>query len=93
MLFLNKESYLCILIQIENYYYVLDTETNKRIIDREIPASVKVVQGTLGKRDIDFFILPDGGTTKFGTFYFKVEQNQYRVVFQIGAGRFYVIKE
>jgi competence protein ComGD len=77
----------------ENYYYVLDNETNKRIIDREIPASVKVIQGTLGKVDIDFFILPDGGTTKFGTFYFKVEQNQYRVVFQIGAGRFYVIKE
>ena len=39
----------------ENYYYVLDTETNKRIIDREIPASVKVVQGTLGKRRYRFF--------------------------------------
>ena len=78
---------------IENDYYVLDTVTNKRIIDREIPASVEIVQGTLGKRDIEFFILPDGGTTKFGTFYFKVEQNQYKVVFQIGAGRFYVVKE
>ena len=78
---------------IENDYYVLDTVTNKRIIDREIPASVEILQGTLGKREIEFFILPDGGTTKFGTFYFKVEQNQYKVVFQIGAGRFYVVKE
>ena len=78
---------------IENDYYVLDTVTNKRIIDREIPASVEILQGTLGKREIEFFILRDGGTTKFGTFYFKVEQNQYKVVFQIGAGRFYVVKE
>jgi competence protein ComGD len=77
----------------ENYYYVLDIKANKKIIDREIPASVVVEQGTLGKRDIEFDILPDGGTTKFGTFFFTVEQNRYRVVFQIGAGRFYVIKE
>jgi competence protein ComGD len=77
----------------ENYYYVQDTETNKRIIDREIPSSVKIEQGTLGKMDIEFDILPDGGTTKFGTFSFNIEQNVYKVVFQIGAGRFYVIKE
>jgi hypothetical protein len=77
----------------ENYYYVQDKETTERIIDREIPISVKVEQGTLGKRDIEFDILPDGGTTKFGTFFFAVEQDRYRVVFQIGAGRFYVIKE
>jgi competence protein ComGD len=77
----------------ENYYYVQDKETTERIIDREIPISVKVEQGTLGKRDIEFEILPDGGTTKFGTFFFAVEQDRYRVVFQIGAGRFYVIKE
>jgi competence protein ComGD len=77
----------------ENYYYVLDIKANKKIIDREIPASVVVEQGTLGKRDIEFDILPDGGTTKFGTFFFAVEQNRYRIVFQIGAGRFYVIKE
>ena len=67
--------------------------TNKRIIDREIPTSVKIEQGTLGKLKIEFDILPDGGTTKFGTFYIVVEDHRYRVVFQIGAGRFYVIKE
>lgn len=79
--------------QKENYYYILDKETNKRIIDREISPTVKVEQGTLGKRDIEFDILPDGGTSKFGTFFFTVEQNRYKVVFQIGVGRFYVIKE
>ena len=40
---------------IENDYYVLDTVTNKRIIDREIPASVEILQGTLGKRDDRIF--------------------------------------
>ena len=34
---------------IENDYYVLDTVTNKRIIDREIPASVEICTRNIGK--------------------------------------------
>ena len=33
----------------ENYYYVLDTETNKRIIDREIPSICKSSTRNIGK--------------------------------------------
>ena len=40
---------------VENDYYVLDTETNKRIIDREIPASVKVCTRNIGKARYRFF--------------------------------------
>lgn len=77
----------------DQHFYVKEKGSDQFIIDREIPASIKIEQGSLGNRSINFEILPDGGTSNFGTLFFTVGKERYKVTFQIGAGRFYVVKE
>lgn len=76
-----------------NQYYVSERITGDTILERSIPDSIKIERGTLGKRSLSFEILPDGGVSDFGTFFFIVGEVRYKVVFQIGAGRFYIVKE
>ncbi len=78
----------------ENHYFVKEHDTNKFIVDRKVSDAIKLKNGSLGKTNMIIFeILPDGGITTFGTFFVVVGKVRYKVVFQIGAGRFYVVKE
>ncbi|WP_338470237.1 competence type IV pilus minor pilin ComGD [Niallia sp. XMNu-256] len=91
---ISNQSLLFFHIQSNENYFVKEKNTNKFIIDRPIPDSIKIEKGSLGKRNsVTFEILPDGGVSGFGTFFFVVGKVKYKVVFQIGAGRFYVVKE
>ncbi len=83
-----------LVVRIEtNKYSVKERFTNDVIIDRPISDSIKIERGSLGSQSNTFQILPDGGVTDFGTFFFVVGKERYKVVFQIGAGRFYIVKE
>lgn len=91
---ISNQTRLTVYIQpTERLIYVQRQYTFEYIVKREIPSSIKIEKGSLGSRTISFDILPDGGTTDFGTFFFIVGKERYKVVFQIGAGRFYVTRE
>ncbi|WP_428909101.1 competence type IV pilus minor pilin ComGD [Niallia sp. Krafla_26] len=77
----------------QRMYYVEEKYSQNYVVKRELPASIKLERGSLGVRTINFEILPDGGVTDFGTFFFIIGKKRYKVVFQIGAGRFYVTRE
>jgi competence protein ComGD len=77
----------------ENRYYVKEKLTSKYIVEREIPETIIVQQGTLGTTRISFDYDPSGEMNQFGTLSFIVGGQRYKITFQIGVGRFYVVKE
>ena len=77
----------------ENRYYVKEKLTNKYIVEREIPETIIIEQGTLGTSRISFDYDPSGIMNRFGTLIFLVGGQRYKITFQIGVGRFYVVKE
>lgn len=77
----------------ENRYYVKEKLTNKYIVEREISETITIEQGTLGTSRISFDYDPSGIMNRFGTFIFLVGGQRYKITFQIGVGRFYVVKE
>jgi competence protein ComGD len=77
----------------ENRYYVKEKLTSKYIVEREIPETIIVQQGTLGTTKISFDYDPSGEMNRFGTLSFIVGGQRYKITFQIGVGRFYVVKE
>jgi competence protein ComGD len=77
----------------ENRYFVKEKLSSKFIVERTIPKGIKVERGTLGALTIDFEFEPDGGVNRFGTIYFTVGKQRYKITLQIGMGRLYVVKE
>ncbi len=77
----------------ENRYFVKEKLSNKFIVERTIPKGIKVERGTLGALTVDFEFEPDGGVNRFGTIYFTVGKQRYKITLQIGMGRLYVVKE
>jgi competence protein ComGD len=81
------------IIPIESRYYVKEKLTNKYIVDRKVPETITFEQGTLGTMRISFDYDPSGEMNQFGTLIFSVGGQRYKITFQIGVGRFYVVKE
>lgn len=74
----------------QNMYYIRGRVTNETLIKRELSKEIMIVEGS---QMLYFQFLSDGNINKFGTFYFYVGKEKYRMTFQIGRGRFYVQKE
>lgn len=89
----QQKSLTVYIIPIENRYYVKEKLTNKYIVEREIPETITVEQGTLGTSRISFDYDPSGEMNRFGTLIFIVGEQRYKITFQIGVGKFYVVKE
>jgi competence protein ComGD len=81
------------IVPIESRYYVKEKLTNKYIVDRKVPETITFEQGTLGTMRISFDYDPSGEMNQFGTLIFSVGGQRYKITFQIGVGRFYVVKE
>jgi competence protein ComGD len=77
----------------ENRYFVKEKLSSKFIVERPIPKGIAVEKGTLGVSSIDFEFEPDGGVNRFGTIYFTIGKERYKITLQIGVGRLYVVKE
>ncbi|WP_071395739.1 competence type IV pilus minor pilin ComGD [Bacillus tuaregi] len=80
----------------EKRYTVKEKTTGKSVIERELPQSIQIEKGTLATPGLAYMIIefsPNGRLNRFGNFYFLVDYERYKITFQIGAGRFYVVKE
>lgn len=80
----------------ERRYAVNEKLTDKSVIDRNFPKSIQMEKGTMagsGTTNMIFEFSKSGRLNQFGTFYFLVDHERYKITFQIGAGRFYVVKE
>lgn len=89
----NQKSLTFYISPKDNRYFVKELPSNITLIDRTIPKSITVEQGTMGTMIINFGFDPSGEINRFGTIYFIVGKQRYKITFQIGAGRFYVVKE
>ncbi|MEK5523498.1 competence type IV pilus minor pilin ComGD [Heyndrickxia sp. FSL W8-0423] len=68
-----------------NDRYIATSVTSKsKIVDRTLPASVDMMNGSF----TSFMITPDGNTNKFGTLKFKHSGKEMKLIFNIGRGRF-----
>ncbi|MCQ6273716.1 type II secretion system protein [Bacillus sp. V3B] len=89
----QQKSLVVYILPKENRYFVKEKLSSKYIVDRDISDMVTVENGTLGTSSINFDFTPSGGMNRFGTVYFIVGGQRYKITFQIGVGRFYVVKE
>lgn len=70
--------------------------SDQSVINRKIPRSIKIEKGSLvtpGNPYMTLEISSNGKLNRFGTFYFLVDHERYKITFQIGAGRLYAVKE
>jgi competence protein ComGD len=74
----------------ENRYFIVQRSNNQRIVERDIPSTVKIGQGTL-KNIFEFG--HDGRIAQFGTIGFSVDGKNYEIHIQIGVGRIRIVKK
>lgn len=74
----------------ENFYYLREGHNKGFLIEREIPDTVTIMEGTM---KLFFYFHPDGNINRFGSFIIMVDAVRYKMTFLIGKGRFYVAKE
>ena len=66
----------------ENRYMIL-TGINHYLVQRKYDEEIKVINSTLRQ----FYYLPNGNVSEFGTFYIIVGEKSYRFVIYVGKGR------
>lgn len=74
----------------ENFYYLREGHNKGFLIEREIPDTITIMEGTM---KLFFYFHPDGNINRFGSFIIMVDAVRYKMTFLIGKGRFYVAKE
>ncbi len=74
----------------DNRYFIVQKSNNQRIVERNIPGTVKVEQGTLKNK---FEFGHDGRIAQFGTVVFSVDGQNYEIHVQIGVGRIRIVKK
>ncbi|MET3699218.1 competence protein ComGD [Bacillus oleivorans] len=66
----------------ENRYMIL-TGINNYLVQRKYNDEIKVINSTLRQ----FYYLPNGNVSKFGTFYILIGEKRYKFVIYVGKGR------
>lgn len=90
----HQKNLVLFILPKDKRYFVKEKTSNTYIVDRAIPKTIKVEDGTMGTASsIQLDLDPSAKVNRFGTIYFYVRDERYKITFQIGAGRFYVIKE
>lgn len=74
----------------KNYYYFRENFNGAIIIEKQYSKEVKVTPGTM---PLYFDITANGNLNQFGALFIRIDGATYRMVFLIGRGRFYVVKE
>ena len=72
-----------------HYYYAKDYE-GKILLERYYSKNIRAVEGSL---KLSWVFNANGNMPEFGSIYFKIGTENYRLTFLIGRGRFYVVKE
>lgn len=74
-----------------NYYYIRGMDyTAPYLAKRHYSADINVEKGTM---NLMFQYKPDGNIDSFGSVYILTGSKKYKMMFQIGKGRFYVVEE
>lgn len=83
--------HVSVYVQFYPYYdrYTATSINSKNILlDRNLPASIDMMDGSF----TSYMITPDGNTNKFGTIKFKRKNEEIKLIFNIGRGRFRIEK-
>ncbi|MBS8264877.1 type II secretion system protein [Mesobacillus boroniphilus] len=74
-----------------NYYYIRGTDyAAPYLAKRNYSPEINVEQGTM---KLLFRYMPDGNIDSFGSIYVSTGSKRYKMMIQIGKGRFYVSEE
>lgn len=70
----------------DQYKYYFREDQGKVIFEREYDESIWLYEGSV---NLHFEFSANGNINKFGTFSIRIDGVRYRIVFQLGRGRFY----
>ncbi|WLR57628.1 competence type IV pilus minor pilin ComGD [Mesobacillus subterraneus] len=74
-----------------NYYYIRGTDyAAPYLSQRHYSSRIKLKKGTM---NLVFHYMPDGNIDSFGSLYVTAGSKKYKLMIQIGKGRFYVLEE
>ncbi len=73
-----------------NSYYIRTDPFNPKLLERQYADDIQIREDTMGLR---FNYMVDGNINKFGSWHLQVGDEFYRLTFQIGKGRFYIVRE
>ncbi|WP_041965472.1 competence type IV pilus minor pilin ComGD [Mesobacillus selenatarsenatis] len=74
-----------------NYYYIRGTDyAAPYLAQRHYSSEIKLKKGTM---NLLFHYMPDGNIDSFGSLYVTAGSKKYKLMIQIGKGRFYVLEE
>lgn len=73
-----------------NSYYFRENFNGPILLERTYSKDIKITPGTM---PLYFEITANGNINYFGSLYIRIGDGTYRMVFLIGRGRFYVVKE
>ncbi|MCR2820383.1 competence type IV pilus minor pilin ComGD [Lederbergia panacisoli] len=82
----QKETIIFRFSRINQQYEAVMRDTNKVIIKRKLPASIRIVETNLPS----FAITPEGNVSNFGTMVISVNDKRMKITFYIGRGRFLI---
>ncbi len=67
----------------EESRYIILTGINNYLVQRKYDEEIKIINSTLRQ----FYYLPNGNVSQFGTFYILIGEKRYRFVIYVGKGR------
>ncbi|TKD70094.1 prepilin-type N-terminal cleavage/methylation domain-containing protein [Pseudalkalibacillus hwajinpoensis] len=76
-------------ISADTHTYSIQSTASNVIKTRDIPKHISIEKGTLGYQIV---FGANGNVQKAGTLFIKAEEEEYKLVVQVGAGRFYLEK-
>lgn len=72
----------------EKFYYIRK-QSGELLLRREYSNEIKVLEGS---QKLFFRYHSNGNISSFGSIYFYIDGERYQMTFQLGRGRFYVMK-
>lgn len=80
----HGESVIVRFKRLNNEYEAINNVTREIIFLRKLPTSI-----IIDRTNLDYFVItPRGTVSRFGTVYFRINDEEIKVTFQIGRGRF-----
>ncbi|MFB6465830.1 competence type IV pilus minor pilin ComGD [Cytobacillus sp. Hz8] len=87
---ISNQKQLSLNILPNQYKYYIKNQDGSYLLEREYARNIDISEGTLG---LYLKFNPNGNVNKFGSIMIYIGKETYRMIFQIGGGRFYVVKE
>ena len=86
---ISHEGLIYLHIDDVNKIYTVSSYKEGKILERSIPADIHFLSGTLG---FSFYFNQNGNVSKAGTLMIETSKGKYKLVLNIGKGRFRIEK-